>query len=156
MVDPALHPSVELAEGHDTAPIVLIGSAQPPAGMADAAGLDPAMGRIDDEAQPGDAARGRSDLGAGLVDRQAQSREALHQGAFPGPQGRLVVGEEGQVVDFPALPKKSKCSAPELTHEHSALSAPAPPSLGGGVSDQCAQHAGRDRCPDHCIEGFKR
>ena len=65
--------------------------------MNDFASFQAAMGRIDDEAQERDAFGHRPGLRAG-VDRQAQAGQPVNYGLAPGPERRLVVAEEQEVV----------------------------------------------------------
>jgi hypothetical protein len=60
--------------------------------------LHQAMGRVDGEAEPGDARGDRYDLGAGLVDDQTQPGEALDDRPRPGPKLPFVVAEEGKII----------------------------------------------------------
>ena len=70
----------------------------------------------------------------------------------PANQQRLA-----EVVDFPVLPKKGKCSASEHTREHSPRFERLRRRHSAVESAINALEAhGLDRCPDHGIEGFKR
>ncbi|MEA3643554.1 MAG: ISNCY family transposase [Lamprobacter sp.] len=70
----------------------------------------------------------------------------------PANQQRLA-----EVVDFPVLPKKGKCSASEHAREHSPRFERLRRRHSAVESAINALEAhGLDRCPDHGIDGFKR
>ena len=99
VVDPAAHAGVELREGHRAGQVGCVALVEAAGRMPYLARLDQAMIREDHETQPGNAVGCLRYLRAALVDRQAQFRKPGLDRLLAGPQRRLVVGEQREVVD---------------------------------------------------------
>ena len=98
MSDPAAHRGVELRE-RDLATLVgLIARTEVAAGMPNLAGLEAAMIRKHQHAQPRGAGGGGAHLVLRSVHGQAQICEAFPDGRLPPPQRGLVVCEERKII----------------------------------------------------------
>jgi hypothetical protein len=99
VIDPALNAGVELREADRAGVIGGKPRAQPAVSGAHLACLDAAVGRVDDEAEPGNAGGHGQHLRPALVNDEAQGRQPLDNCRLPRPQLGLLVAEQREVVD---------------------------------------------------------
>lgn len=78
-------------------PLSTVAEAIEAVGQATTKYKHPAVGRVDDEAQPGDTVFHRHDSGFGMY-AQAQCRQPLDDGPLPAPQLALAVADQRQIV----------------------------------------------------------
>ncbi len=98
VVDPALHAGVEFGERDEPRSIGIEMAFEPTRKVHRVAALEQPMRRMDDEAQPGDAAVRWQNLRLGGVDREPLVRQARDQRLFPFPQRLPVVAAQREVA----------------------------------------------------------
>jgi len=133
VVDPALNRSVKFGEGDGSGAILIPARSQAAREFDDVAGLDAAMGGIDDEAKPGNAVRTGNDLGLRFVDGQTQAAQEIDDGALPFIEPALAVIEKRKIIDIAQIGLASQVLRDEVVERRQIDVAP---ELAGQVADR--------------------